>query len=88
MYAILVNEPGAEVTTYILPIGVSTPKEAVQLMFSRAEEFISEKLELGTDGAEDYAIQAIDHFRVVVTDPLDEELSIRISFEATQVELV
>lgn len=86
MYAILVNEPGAEVSSYILPTGVSTPKEAVELMSSRAEEFISEQLELGVDAAEDYIIDVSD-LAVVVCDPNATGQPVRISFEASVVEL-
>lgn len=85
MYAILVNEPGAETKSYVLPTGASTPKAAVQLMFSRAEEYISEQLELGTEGAEDYKIEAVDHFTVVVRDLIDGEQSIRLQLEATPI---
>jgi len=86
MYAILVNEPGADVSSYILPTGVSTPKEAVELMSSRAEEFISEQLELNVEGAEDYIIDVND-FVVLVNDPNDNDQPVRISFEASVVEL-
>lgn len=85
MYAILVNEPGAETESFVLPTGAGTPKAAVQLMFSRAEEYVSEKLELGTEGAEDYTIKALDHLIVAVTNTADEDQPVLISFEATHI---
>ncbi|MNC64936.1 hypothetical protein D3C75_1151740 [compost metagenome] len=53
-------------------------------MFSRAEEYISEKLELGTEEAEDYTIKALDHLIVAVLSA-DEDQPVVISFEATAI---
>ena len=85
MYAILVKEPGAENETYVLSTGASTPKAAVQLMFSRAEEFISEKLELEVEGAEDYTIEAHDQLNCVVYNSACEDHSIVLMLEATAI---
>ena len=84
MYAILVNEPGAETESFVLPTGASTPKAAIQLMFSRAEEYISEQLELGTEGAEDYKIEATGHFTVVVLDTQVDTV-VKMTLEATAI---
>lgn len=85
MYAILVKEPGGETESFILGTAASTPKAAIQLMFSRAEEYISEQLELGTEGAEDYTIETRDHFIVVVLTAADVRQPVVISFEATAI---
>lgn len=85
MYAILVKEPGAETDTYVLPTGASTPKAAVQLMFSRAEEYISEKLELEVEGAEDYIIEAHDQLNCVVYNSACDDHSIVLMLEATAI---
>lgn len=84
MYVILVNEPGAETESFVLPTGASTPKAAVRLMFSRAEEYISEQLELGAEGAEDYSIKALDPLSVAVLNT-NEDQPVVISFEATSI---
>lgn len=85
MYAILVKEPGAETETYVLPTGASTPKSATELMFSRAEEYISEKLELNVEGAEDYLAARKDHLIVEVFDTTKPGNAPLISFEATAI---
>lgn len=87
MYAILVNEPGGAETSYILPTGAHTLKRALELMFSRAEEFHSEMLESGAPGAEDYIIKPHSHSTVDVIDPTREEgEQVVISFTAYSVE--
>lgn len=55
MYAILVNEPGADVSSYVLSTGAQTSESAMQLMTRQAEEFIDEQREVA-DQAEDYTI--------------------------------
>lgn len=56
MYAILVKEPGVGgCKDYILPTGASTSESAMQLMSSRAEEFVDEQLEQSP--TEDYTIE-------------------------------
>lgn len=54
MYAILVDEPGGEPSSYILPTGARTSESAMQLMCHRAEEFVAEQLEQSP--TEDYTI--------------------------------
>ncbi|MND74402.1 hypothetical protein D3C80_659930 [compost metagenome] len=54
MYAIHVEEPGGEPSSYILPTGARTSESAMQLMSHRAEEYVDEQLEM--DQAEDYTI--------------------------------
>lgn len=85
MYAILVNEPGGETKSFILGTAASTPKAAIQLMFTRAEEFISEQLELETEGAEDYIIEAHDQMNVIVYDSACEDHSVVLLLEATAI---
>ncbi|MNK84725.1 hypothetical protein D3C87_1045840 [compost metagenome] len=55
MYAILVNEPGAEIESFVLSTGASTSESAMQLMSSRAEEYVDEQLE--QEPTEDYTVQ-------------------------------
>lgn len=85
MYAILVNEPGGTTKSFILGTAASTPKAAVQLMFSRAEEWISEQLELEVEGAEDYNIEAHDQLNVIVYDSASENHSVVLLLEATAI---
>ncbi|MNB96530.1 hypothetical protein D3C75_437310 [compost metagenome] len=54
MYAILVDEPGGEPSSYILPTGARTSESAMQLMSHRAEEYVDEQLEQSP--TEDYTI--------------------------------
>lgn len=54
MYAILVDEPGGEPSSYILPTGARTSESAMELMSHRAEEYVEEQLEQGS--TEDYTI--------------------------------
>ena len=54
MYVILVDEPGGEPSSYILPTGASTSESAMRLMSQRAEEYVDEQLEQGS--TEDYNI--------------------------------
>lgn len=54
MYAILVEEPGGEPSSYILPTGARTSESAMWLMSHRAEEWVDEQLEQGS--TEDYTI--------------------------------
>lgn len=71
MYAILVKEPGAaDVEDYVLPTGASTSESAMQLMSSRAEEYVDEQLEQSP--TEDYTIER---------DP--EALQVVVSFNST-----
>lgn len=85
MYAILVNEPGGETKSFILGTGARTPKAAIQLMFSRAEEYISEQLELENAAAEDCIIEAHDELNVVVYDSACDDHSIVLLLEATYI---
>ena len=56
MYAILVREPGGDVSSYALSTGASTSETAMTLMRQRADEFIEEQHEQGS--TEDYTIVA------------------------------
>lgn len=87
MYAILVKEPGGETESFILGTAASTPKAAINLMFTRAEEFISEQLEVNAEVAEDYTIETRDHLLVVVFNPADNNKLIMV-LEATAIDEV
>lgn len=76
MYAILVDEPGGEPSSYILPTGARTSESAMQLMSHRAEEYVAEQLEQGS--AEDYNIIAHpDQLQVDVMYVGDKEIAIQ-----------
>lgn len=55
MYAILVNEPGGNPSSYVLSTGASTSVSVLRLISERAEEFIDEQMEQ-EDETEDYSI--------------------------------
>lgn len=77
MYVILVDEPGGEPSSYVLPTGASTSESAMQLMSHRAEEYVAEQLE--QNPAEDYTITPLpEHLQVdVMYVTGDEEYAIQ-----------
>lgn len=85
MYAILVEEPGGEPSSYILPTGARTSESAMRLMSSRAEEFIDEQMEQ-EDQAEDYTITA--HDDLLSVDVRDSHGNVAIEFTATALDQV
>ena len=85
MYVILVREPGGEPESYILGTAASTPKSAVQLMFSRAEEFVAEQAEVDAEAAEDYTIESHGELGVIVYDSASEKHNVVIAFEASAI---
>lgn len=82
MYAIHVKEPGGETESYVLGTAARTPKSAVQLMFARAEEYVTEQIEIDAEAAEDYIIEAHGELGVVVYDSASENHRVVILFEA------
>ena len=85
MYAIHVKEPGGETESYVLGTAARTPKSAVQLMFTRAEEFVEEQAEVDAEAAEDYIIEAHGELSVVVYDSASENHKVVIIFEAAPI---
>lgn len=85
MYAILVEEPGGEPSSYILATGARTSESAMRLMSHRAEEFVDEQMEQ-EDQAEDYTITP--HEDLLAVDVRDSRGNVVIEFTATALDQV
>lgn len=87
MYAILVDEPGGEPSSYILPTGARTSESAMQLMSHRAEEYVDEQLEM--DPTEDYTIvPSAEHLKISVVRIVGDAPETAISFMAQCIDQV
>lgn len=87
MYVILVTEPGSETEQHILPTATRTLDSAMQLMQHRAEEWISEQVEINGDEAEDYnlVLDIPGCVQVVSANPATVAEPAHIAFEAAAI---